>query len=340
MSQVYRSLLCTIKMIIHPVLALKDYPVLFRAGHYIIVTTGVINSLAAVLSYVCALSLYQYIFPNADLGKDFAWKLAMVSVFSLVFSKLFHYFALGKLFFMNPKRYLAETAFYNQGGQFGVLFGTIWFAWVTDISFFACMDINLTAGCLALSLGRVGCYSYGCCHGRPTNSRFGIAYDHPETKVLRLFPELKGVPLVPTQLISALFTLALFSGAIISFSYFSPRAGMVSTFLIFAYSGFRILIERHRLDVVDVQSKENRNEFYIRVARFIMGIGVTYALVLLWMRTPHIFLSASSWPVSFPGLFLMTPGYAEGSLTLFLIYLLVWGIHYKNLGQHFQWKRF
>lgn len=338
-NQMRESLMRILRCIIHPVLALRDYPVLFRAGDFIFVTTGVINSLAAVLSYLCAFFLYCRIFPGETAENTFAWNLAMVSVVSLAFSKGFHYFALGKVFFRNPKKYLAETAFYNQGGQLGVLFGTMWLAWITGINFFGCMDINLTAGCLALALGRLGCYSYGCCHGRPTNSRFGVAYDHPDTKVLRLFPDLKGIPLVPTQLISALVAFALFITALLWLTGFSPPAGIVSTFLIFAYNGFRLLIERYRINVVDVESKRLRNGFYIRVAQFIIGIGVVYALVLWWFRMPRLSLTTSPWPDADTGVNLITPEYVEVSLALFIVYMLVWGVHYKKLGQHFQWRR-
>jgi len=339
MNPMMKSLMMILKCITHPVLSLKNYPVLFRTGNFIIVTTGIINSLAAVLSFLCALYLYHRIFPLEAGEKDFAWNLAAVSIFSLVFSKGFHFFALGRVFFRNPKKHAAETAFYNQGGQFGVLLGTMWLAWFTDINFFGCMDINLTAGCLALALGRVGCYSYGCCHGRPTKSPFGIAYDHPDAKVLRLFPELKGIPLVPTQLISALFTLLLFFTAILLLSHVSPRAGIVSMFLIIAYSGFRILIERYRLNVVDVNSKQIRNDFYVRVARVILGIGIVYALILFWLRTPRLSLNTISWPDFHPGVYLTTPVYVEVSLALFTIYMLAWSVHYKKLGQHFQWQR-
>lgn len=328
-----------LKCIMRPVLLLRDHPVLFRTGNFIIVTTGIINSLAAVLSFLCALVLYHSVFPAEAAERNFAWNLVVVSLVSLVFSKGFHFFALGKVFLRNPKRHVAETAFYNQGGQLGVLGGTIWFAWFTDINFFGCMDINLTAGCLALALGRLGCYSYGCCHGRPTKGRLGIAYDHPDAKVLRLFPELKGIPLFPTQLLSALFSFTLFITAMLWLTFFSPRAGVISTFLIFAYNGFRILIEKYRLNVVDVESKEIRNGFYTRVAQFILGIGVIYLFFLLWSRTPSLSLTASSWLDLPTSVYPMTPVYGKVSLVLFIVYMLAWSIHYKKLGQHFQWQR-
>lgn len=57
-----------------------------------------------------------------------------------------------------------------------------------------------------LTVGRVGCYAAGCCHGRP--ARFGVRYteDHVEDG----FPaRLLGVPLIPVQLLEALVAAAL-----------------------------------------------------------------------------------------------------------------------------------
>ncbi len=63
---------------------------------------------------------------------------------------------------------------------------------------------------LAQAVGRLGCLNYGCCHGRECNSSWGIKYFHPETKLLRTYSHLAGVPVYPTQIYSALANLVIY----------------------------------------------------------------------------------------------------------------------------------
>lgn len=332
------TLQTVLSFVFHPVLVLKNHPVLFKYKDVYIVTAGLINSVAAVLSLVCALYFYKALFPVETADGSWVWKLAMVPFFSLFFSKAFHVVALGREFLRNPKKYLGETAFYNQGGQFGVLFGTIWFSVVTGINFLACMDINLLGGCLALTLGRVGCYSYGCCHGRRTSSRFAVVYTHPQTKVLRVFPELANVPLVPTQLISAAYNFLLFLAMLWALSL-SPKAGMVSAFFILAYNGFRIFIERYRLSVINVSTKKIWMQFYMRVAALFAGFGGVYLLFVLWTQAPRLSFAAPLTPGEYFRWMASQPQTVAVLVITFAVYMLTWGMHYKKMGQHFQWHR-
>ncbi|SDB02413.1 prolipoprotein diacylglyceryl transferase family protein [Bauldia litoralis] len=330
----FRSILYAISS---PILVLKDYPILFRFKDVYIVTGGFINSVAAVLSFLVASYFYLTMFPAQTADGSWLWKLVGVVFFSLVFSKVFHFFALGREFLRNPRKYMAETAFYNQGGQIGVFLGTVWFAWSTGIDFLACMDINLTAGCLSLALGRIGCYSYGCCHGRQTTSRYATVYTHPLTKALRVFPELVNVPLVPTQLISAGYAFGLFLLMIWGLSL-SPRAGIVSGVFILAYNLFRIFIERYRLSVVNVSAKTVHMKFYMGVAALILTFGLGYLAFVLWDEAPILTFAA---PLTIGG-FLMADVFQIQNLIamaiIFVSYLYFWGTHYKKLGQHFEWK--
>ncbi len=199
------------------------------------------------------------------------------------------------------------------------------------------MDINLAAGCLSLALGRIGCYSYGCCHGRQTTSRFSTVYTHPLTKALRVFPELTNVPLVPTQLISAAYAFALFFVMIWAL-FHSPRAGVVSAIFILAYNLFRIFIERYRLSVVNVSAKTVHMKFYMGVATTILGFGAAYLVFVLWDTAPLLTFKA---PLTL-GEFLVEDVFRLQTIVaiaiIFVTYLFFWGTHYKKLGQHFEWS--
>ncbi|MCB1489194.1 MAG: prolipoprotein diacylglyceryl transferase [Bauldia sp.] len=320
-----------------PILILKDYPVLFKWKDVYIVTGGFINSISAIFSFLVGMYFYKTMFPVETAGSGWLWKLVAVVFFSLLFSKVFHFFALGREFFRNPRKHLAETAFYNQGGQIGVFLGTVWYSWATGIDFLACMDINLTAGCLSLSLGRIGCYSYGCCHGRQTSSRFSTTYTHPLTKALRVFPELANVPLVPTQLISAGYAFALFM-VMLWVMTTSPSAGVVSAIFILSYNLFRVFIERYRLSVINISAKTVHMRFYMAVATTIMGFGAAYLIYVLWDNAPKLTFQAPLGIGEFILRDVLNFQTIVAIVIIFFTYLLFWGTHYKQLGQHFEWS--
>ena len=333
-----KRLSAVLSVAFYPIVVLKNYPILIKWREFYIVTGGVINSIAAVISILIAFYYYRTLFPAETAGPGFIWKLTMVGFFSLLFSKLFHFAAMGREFLRNPGKYMSETAFYNQGGQIGVLFGTIWLAWSSGINFLACMDINLLAGCFGLAMGRLGCYSYGCCHGRETTSRFATVYTHPSTKALRVFPELTNVPLVPTQLISAAFTFALFV-VLVGLMTRAPEAGMVSAAFIVTYNCFRFFIERYRLSVVNVESGKVRMRFYMSVAATILGIGVIYAVFVLSQQSPRLTIEQPLSLGQFLAADVAQPQTIGAMAVVLAVYILMWSTHYKKLGQHFEWKK-
>jgi prolipoprotein diacylglyceryltransferase len=276
-------------------------------------------------------------FPAETTGRYWIWSVAIVPLCSLFVSKIYHYFILGSDFLRNPKKHLAETAFYNQGGQFGILIGTILIAITSKISFFACMDIILTASCIAAAFGRIGCYSYGCCHGRPTAGRFNTVYTHPDSKVLRIFPELSNVPLVPTQLLSAAFNFFLF-GTMAWILASEPKSGVASAFCIIAYNLFRVYIEKYRISVVNISERTENMKLFQRVASILSLSGIVYLLAVLWFPSNHLtFVAPLTLSEFLTGHVFRSQAILALSVT-FLIYIVTWGIHYNKLGQHFEWK--
>jgi protein-S-isoprenylcysteine O-methyltransferase Ste14 len=63
-------------------------------------------------------------------------------------------------------------------------------------------------GAYAQAIGRMRCLTQGCCHGRETAPSLGIRYTHPRSRVVRI-AGLRGKPLHPTPLYSALWMLAV-----------------------------------------------------------------------------------------------------------------------------------
>ncbi|MFC1500907.1 prolipoprotein diacylglyceryl transferase family protein [Elusimicrobiota bacterium] len=326
-----------LKVLLKPILSLNNYPVLFKWKNIYFLNIGLINALAAVLTALCAMYFFKRMFPEVTQGNGWIWIIGMIPIIVLVTSKVFHYFVLGREFLAHPIKHLAETAFYNQGGQLGILIGILWFAYYTDINFFVCFDIGCLSGCLCVAVGRMGCYSYGCCFGIESKSRFSVRYTNPDSKVLRLYPEKANIPLVPTQLISAAFALLLFFVMLWILSL-SPKAGILSVFFIFAYNGFRVFIEKYRVNIINLATKKRSNKLLV-FSKIILGSGLIYLVYVLWMEAPHISLGRSFSFIEYKNDILMNPTVIVAMLIVFFLHVLAYGIHYKKLGQHFQWKK-
>jgi len=127
---------------------------------------------------------------------------------------------------------------------------------------------------LGLAFGRIGCFFYGCCYGKPTTSSIGI-----------LFPRespagLLGVKVIPTQLISAIFLLLLFF-LLLFLMKKKKFNGQILLAYAFFYGIFRFIIEFYRGD-------PRREVFSLSTSGFISLILVILSVFLyfLWRRKP------------------------------------------------------
>ncbi|CAH8296383.1 prolipoprotein diacylglyceryl transferase [Mariniflexile fucanivorans] len=106
------------------------------------------------------------------------------------------------------------------------------------------LDIALLGIAIFLAFGRIGCFSVGCCHGKPSN--WGVKYGKPH--VLKGFTSYyQDIKLFPIQLLESLFTfLICIVGVIIIVS--DLDAGTFLIIYSLFYGIFRFLIEFYRGD--------------------------------------------------------------------------------------------
>ena len=113
-------------------------------------------------------------------------------------------------------------------------------AWSLNLLDFA--DI-LTPGYLTgLGIGRIGCFLGGCCFGLPTDLPFGIQFTHKIAPASSM-----NLPLIPVQLISALF-LVIPGILFIIFVFKRKIPGKIFFCSTIVYSVFRFTIEFFRAD--------------------------------------------------------------------------------------------
>ena len=129
---------------------------------------------------------------------------------------------------------------------------------------------------LGLACGRIGCFSFGCCWGKPTEAWWGVvfppgapAYAHPDLH----WP----MALIPTQLLSSASALLLFVALSLYFHYGRKREGEVAALLLVLYPVARFCIEflRHETAVPGRLSVSQ----WISVPTFLAGVAM-----LVWVR--------------------------------------------------------
>ena len=187
--------------------ALHDRVILARIGGITVVYFGLFAALGG------ALAAYLVLARQIQAGmrpQEYALLLfGLIPLLIVVGSRIFVLALEWREFVAAPLQTLRKPGFAFQGG---FLAGSVGFVALVRTHG---LDPLLLADTFALviplghAFGRIGCHTYGCCHGRPTRSRLSIRYYHPDSKAVRV-SGLEGVPLHPTQLYSATTNLAIF----------------------------------------------------------------------------------------------------------------------------------
>lgn len=248
------------------------HPILFKLGPITIYTSGVFVFLGALVGYlVCRVEAKKEGIPEQTFLIIFFWSL----VFGFLGGKIAYVLVVSRIFLNNPL-----SVVFSRGGFIyygGIILGTFTIFILTKkykISFLKFADIAYLVVPLGLAFGRIGCFFYGCCYGKPTTSSIGI-----------LFPRespagLLGVKVIPTQLISAVFLLLLFF-LLLFFKKKKKFNGQIFLAYIFFYGIFRFIIEFYRGD-------SRQEVFSLSTSGFISLILVILSIFLyfLWRRRP------------------------------------------------------
>jgi phosphatidylglycerol:prolipoprotein diacylglycerol transferase len=133
----------------------------------------------------------------------------------------------------------------------GVYQGGFLVAFVTAVLYMRSQHLPILATCdvfspgiaLGQAIGRLGCFSAGCCYGVPTHLPWAITFRNPEAHDLTGVP--LGIPMHPTQLYESFADALIFL-----FLYFrigkSHTAGAILGWYLALYSAARFVIEFFR----------------------------------------------------------------------------------------------
>ncbi len=107
------------------------------------------------------------------------------------------------------------------------------------------LDLCVPALALAHGVGRLGCLFAGCCHGKLCDLPWAIRF-HSSL----VTPELRGLPLHPTQLYESVGLFSIGIGAMILLRRFPQKIGWASYFYLLAYGLLRFVVEFFRGDPI------------------------------------------------------------------------------------------
>ncbi len=186
---------------------LHNHVVLARLGPVTLVNFGLFAALGgAVAAWV---GLARQAQAGMDPERYALLLLGGLPVLAVLGSRAFSVALDWREFLRAPLAELLKPGFAFQGGLAGATIGVVAVAFLGKVDLLMLLDAMALGFPLGHALGRLGCHTYGCCHGRPTRSPWSIRYTNPDAKAVRR-SGLHGVPLHPTQLYSALGNVALF----------------------------------------------------------------------------------------------------------------------------------
>lgn len=215
------------------------FPELFKLGPITIYTYGVFVFLGVIASYlVCRSQANKEGISVKIFSHIFFWAL----IWGFLGARVVYILVEWEWFLSNPLSViLSRSGFVFYGGIISGILTVLILAKKHKINLLKTTDIAAVGIPLGHALGRIGCFCYGCCYGKPTDSGWGILFP-PESPA-----GLLGVKVIPTQLISALFLFLIFFLLLILKKYKRFDGRILLSYGI-CYGIFRFIIEFYRGD--------------------------------------------------------------------------------------------
>jgi phosphatidylglycerol:prolipoprotein diacylglycerol transferase len=258
------------------------YPELFHIGSFPINTYGVFLALAFLGGILVATKLAE----RDGLPRQRIYDLCLwILLASLLGSKIL-------MFFTEPQyrehpAQLLSLDFLRSGGVFyGGLIGAVITAYVLirryGLPWWKTADACAPGIALGNVLGRQGCFSAGCCWGKPTNLPWGVRFT-------QLGHEITGVPidakLHPTQLYES-FAMLLAFFFLLWLHRRKKFSGQVILAYVAIYAAVRFVIEfvrdDPRGDILGLTTLTGLSTS--QMIGLIVGVGALILLIVRWRR--------------------------------------------------------
>jgi phosphatidylglycerol:prolipoprotein diacylglycerol transferase len=227
----------------HP--ALHDRTILFRVGPVIVASYAI----PVGLSFFAGFSIAMWYAESAGLPAASIAPLFLLGILpaALLGARLVSVLSDLPRLVRDPVRALVHPGFFVHGGLLGGGAAIVCWCLVTGDSLLVLLDAAGLSLPVAEAICRLGCFVYGCCWGRPTSCRLGVAYRSHHAKVVRCHPHLRNVPLHPTPLYTAA-AMSLVFALLYPYSRVAAWHGSIIAAYLVLHGAVRVAIERWRDD--------------------------------------------------------------------------------------------
>jgi phosphatidylglycerol:prolipoprotein diacylglycerol transferase len=287
---------------------LADRVVLFRWGGLVFVSFGLFAALGALVSTsgMAFLLIGQQMSPVLFGLLALAGSVAMV-LGSWLVGLAFDY----RLLLERPHEALRRPVFVSWGGLLGLGVVIAAFAGLTGFKALLILDALARCSPLGHALGRLGCLTYGCCFGRPTEGHLAITYRNPEAKAVRV-ARLSGVRIHPAPLYEALLDLAIF-GVVNGIALLGAPIGVPAALAALFYALGRFALEFLRNN----QGRMIVGPFSLNHA-ICLVMAVASAVTLRCAMRAAVAPPALSWSAAVAAAPALLPVFVLGALLIFL----------------------
>lgn len=217
------------------------FPVLIRIGDFAIHTYGVLIAAGFLIGLLLAVRQAK----KQGMPPDRIIDIGFYALLAAIVGSRFFFVAVNINYFL--KKPLDVFKIWEGGLVFygGVIFAVpvaVWFVKKYSLDLWKTADIFAPSLAIGHALGRLGCFSAGCCHGREAEGiPWAVTFLNPES-LAKL-----GVPLHPAQIYEAVGEFINFMILITLRRYQAFKGQLFMTYLL-VYSVVRFIVEIYRGD--------------------------------------------------------------------------------------------
>lgn len=255
------------------------HPVLVHLGPVTLHTYGLLVATGVLLG----LWLVRRRAVQAGVDPDRAWNLGVyITLAALVGSKVWLILQFWSYYSANPREIFALNTLQSAGVFYGGLITAVvvivFYTRRAGLKFLPLADVYSAPLALGHAIGRLGCFSAGCCWGKETVLPWGVTFTDPYAGQLIGVP--LGVRLHPTQLYEALALLVIF-GVLTWLARRQSFTGQLFAVYLVLYGIARAIVEALRGD-------PSRTMVFGGAASLmqVVSIGLILLGALLWWRAP------------------------------------------------------
>ncbi|MBS1851666.1 MAG: prolipoprotein diacylglyceryl transferase [Acidobacteria bacterium] len=185
------------------------HPQLFHFGSFSVPTYGFLVALGVLLGLWISVRNAQ----RQGIDPDHTWNLGILVVLcGIIGAKVLYIINDWSVYAAHPREIFSlntlQAGGVFSGGLIGALVAAAWYIRKHHLPALATCDAFAPGLAFGHAIGRLGCFSAGCCWGKETHHFWGVTFTNPLANQLVGTP--LGVPLEPTQLFEAAVELANF----------------------------------------------------------------------------------------------------------------------------------